>query len=166
MARRNWAPSEIHELRERFPTSRIKDLAVRFGVTPVQLSGIAFYYGISRWQIKKVASEKSQLDPFALSEAKHLIRKRILEEPDIEKAKKLEAIYQDLEVAMGIRRKAVLSYARMQPTTQETQCRIWLTAGKDRQLFKLDQPNKKQPEWITLHSLKQKYYPLRSPGSM
>lgn len=98
--RRDWTQGEIEEIRDRFPTCRIKELSARFGVTPVQLSGIAFYYGVSRWTIKKAAPERSQLDPFALGEAKYLIGQRILEETDLEKAKKLEAIYRDLEVAI------------------------------------------------------------------
>lgn len=97
--KRKWAPEEIQEIRERFQTSYVKDLADRFGVTPVQLTGIAFYYGIKRmynWKIRKVAPERSQLDVCALMESRQRIGEMIFSETDYAKAKKLEAVYKSL----------------------------------------------------------------------
>lgn len=102
--RRKWTPSEIDEIRARYHSEYLKDLAERFGVTPVQLTGIAFYYGIKRlrnWKIKKAPPELSRLDLFALIESRDRIGEMILNEPNLERAQRLMQIRKDLNTIIN-----------------------------------------------------------------
>lgn len=118
--RRKWTVGEISEIRRRYQTSYISDLAERFGVPPRQLTAIASYYGIKKtsreFRIRKVKAEKSKLNLFDLMISRENIELLFFTEKDPVKIEKLIQIRDDLNTIIwkGTRKK-VSAYFTLLP---------------------------------------------------
>lgn len=106
--RRTWTPDEINIIRERYPRENIQELAEELNASPVQLSGIAHYYGVKQnqnpgrpWSITKVESEPSQLNVLDLMQSQYEIGQLLLAEKDFETAQRLQAIYRSMSEAIN-----------------------------------------------------------------